>query len=963
MSEDPRVPSQDELERLEQAVRLDPASRHFVALGDAYLQLGRARDAIQIGARGLQGDPANIDGRMMVSRALVALHQWKQAQAELLKVVKGDKQNSDGFRLLGEVLMRRADYERALPVLQHAQNLDPANPGVLALIKRARAGQPLDPPEPIPSPRVPRAARKPRLPAAAAPPSRGRAPAGRATIDDEPTNVAPSALMDDLRDDLRGGLDDRPTDLIEMSLREDATLPSTFDDTLAAPPGADDAIRSRLPLPSSSATGPAPTVPKAPVRTKRPSAAPPKEKPSVLPRIMPAERRPDAAKESLRQSAAMGEDYLNNLLAGGLLDVPNVHVPADSYDPQRDRSWEPRTKRVFVFLFTLMFLGTAGGVTWYVYSTRQQAADVARHLETASVSLRNASFEDVQTAVKEAQSAITRDKTSLEAVAKLAEVGGISALLYMTSPDEAEYAYTGARKDIDPGEPGDRSLMVAHAALTIARLSEMEDPVPQLSKVVAELDAYLEVKEDGWVRWLRGRAALATGDRTLAMQYFGQAAAAADAPLAATISRGDLLLDEGNYAEADAMYDKALAASPNHPLALIGKSLSRAERSVELSEAMDDLNVHLARVESLRVDAYKQLAFAYAQFALQNYADFETNMERAIGVNEPRFWGRVGLARLMGGNVRGAAEARQRVLWYAPEGTPKEEDPLVRVLDAELSLALGRPQAALSKAGKTEGLRGHRLRGRALFDQGDYADAIREIEHGLEIAPEDRELKAYLQAAIAIHEKGTKRREALDALADLGPSSKSKLPSYLQGFVLMQVGKVEDARYALEKSLDGVSAEEPNPLAYRSHLALGELALQKGQLDKALDELQKSAEVNAVYLPTLAALGRVHLAKQEWAEAADVLGQVLAAGQDSLKTWRVELGYAEAVMQKGEVSADDKKAAREALVRAKEKGAPVEDLSRVAALFGEAAPEVFVELGMEPPDADGGSKKPKRRRR
>src|SRR5678816_463947 len=123
MSE-PRVPTQEELDRLSEAVRRDPGSPHFVALGEAYLALGRPRDAVAVGAHGLRLDPENIRGRMMVGRALVALHEWKQAQGELLKVVKTDKGNGDGFRLLGEVLMRRQDYERAVPVLQHAQNLD-----------------------------------------------------------------------------------------------------------------------------------------------------------------------------------------------------------------------------------------------------------------------------------------------------------------------------------------------------------------------------------------------------------------------------------------------------------------------------------------------------------------------------------------------------------------------------------------------------------------------------------------------------------------------------------------------------------------------------------------------------------------------------------------------------------------------------------------------------------------------
>ncbi|MEO7735328.1 MAG: tetratricopeptide repeat protein, partial [Kofleriaceae bacterium] len=92
----------------------------------------------------------------MLARAHAALHQWKEAQGELLRVVKIDRSNRQGFALLGEVLLRRQDYERAVPVLQHAQNLDPTSPQILSMLKRARAGQALDPPPPLPSPIPPR---------------------------------------------------------------------------------------------------------------------------------------------------------------------------------------------------------------------------------------------------------------------------------------------------------------------------------------------------------------------------------------------------------------------------------------------------------------------------------------------------------------------------------------------------------------------------------------------------------------------------------------------------------------------------------------------------------------------------------------------------------------------------------------------------------------------------------------
>src|SRR5512132_2905605 len=151
-----RRPSAQEIEELIDLVRRDPGSPAFIDLGEAYLSLGRPRDAIQVGNLGLQNVPDNLEGRVMLARAYVALHQWKEAQGELLRVVKVDRSNRQGFALLGEVLLRRQDFERAVPVRQHAQNLDPTSPQILSMLKRARASQPLDPPPPMPTPVPPR---------------------------------------------------------------------------------------------------------------------------------------------------------------------------------------------------------------------------------------------------------------------------------------------------------------------------------------------------------------------------------------------------------------------------------------------------------------------------------------------------------------------------------------------------------------------------------------------------------------------------------------------------------------------------------------------------------------------------------------------------------------------------------------------------------------------------------------
>ena len=123
-----RRPSAQEIEELIDLVRRDPSSPAFIDLADAYLNLGRPKDSITVCNAGLERSPDNLEGRVCLARAHAALHQWKEAQGELLRVVKIDRSNRFGFALLGEVLLRRNDYERAVPVLQHAQNLDPTSP-------------------------------------------------------------------------------------------------------------------------------------------------------------------------------------------------------------------------------------------------------------------------------------------------------------------------------------------------------------------------------------------------------------------------------------------------------------------------------------------------------------------------------------------------------------------------------------------------------------------------------------------------------------------------------------------------------------------------------------------------------------------------------------------------------------------------------------------------------------------
>jgi hypothetical protein len=431
-----RRPTAQQMEELIDAVRRDPAAA-FLQLGEAYMTLGRPKDVLEVCNVGLSRAPESIDGRVLLARAHFALHQWKEAQAELLRVVKVDRSNRVGFALLGEVLLRRGDLERAVPVLQHAQNLDPSSMQVLSLLKRARSGEPLDPPAPIPTPVLPR-----------------------------DVAVVQAAA---------------PTRM-HMLAPEIAQMPIA-------------------------------QVHSEPPRPKRPSVAPaPVPVPSiegVRPRLI-GHKLQNAAAAALRQSAAVGENYLNELLTGGLLDVAGVRLPDVQYDLRPDRRWGRSARRAFIFLFLLLFMGLGGGGAWYYWTEKQKKVEVARLQRESKEALADVSYDGLEKALDSLSSALTKDNDNPLSMAYAAEAAGLRALLYGTDVMPAERAIKGASSEIkDPTAPGYRELVIGRAATKLAQVPDHAAKTTTLYEAIAILDEYLaKEKADRWAIWLKGRALL-----------------------------------------------------------------------------------------------------------------------------------------------------------------------------------------------------------------------------------------------------------------------------------------------------------------------------------------------------------------------------------------------------------------------------------------------------------------------
>ncbi len=933
-----RRPTAQEIEELIDLVRRDPGSPAFIDLGEAYLALGRPRDAAQVATLGLDASPDSLEGRVMLARAFASLHQWKEAQGELLRVVKVDRSNRTGFALLGEVLLRRTDFERAVPVLQHAQNLDPTSPQILAMLKRARSGQALEAPPPIPVPVPPRGETdnsgqilhspvKSSQRPTAAPPSRSQ-PAPR-----PPPMAPPMPVQIEPMHELRGD----PTD--------------------AQPP----------PPMFPGDPGPA-YAPPPPQRMPKQTAPPPMSVEGVRPRVISAAKPQNAAAASLRQSAAVGENYLNDLLTGGLLEVAGVRVPDNEFDLRPDRRWGRSTRRAFIFLFVVLILGIGGGGTWYWWSEKQKAEAVARLQKEAKQSIGNGDFAGLEASLKKLGEAITKDERNLITFAYYAETTGLESLLYGTETQRVDESLKYS-KDIKPGEPGSREMMIGKVALELSRLYELPTPAPVLADVNKQLDDFLQKSPtDKWARWLKGRAQLVAGERKGARAVFKTAAedsssTATDGLVVAMIDEADLLVDDGQLDDALKLYEEANKRSKDHPLVVLGRSLARAESSVDVDEAIGDLNDKFIDSKTPpRVTAYRALALALAELGTEDYSKGAEALKKATNeggmkdsnrkpVDEPRFWSRIAWAQYTRSNLEATAKARAVVCvdmgntinpvttLCESHGKRPEDDPTVELVDAGLLLAAGHPDDALTLASRIEGVRPRLLRTYAQLDLGRADKALLEAEEVLKRAPQNLEAQILREEARMISNE-KERADAATALDGLSRKVKSKLGRHALGMAYLAINDTKNAQDSLDKALEQVSEDSPNPLAYRTHTALATLALAANDLPGATKHLDEALKLNSGYLPTRALKARQLLRTGDPEGALKYLGQVIT--ESTTLAPEIQLTWAEArITYKGSTQADKDKA-KEIIVGLKDKlppSIPLTELSRIAALIDPKLPK------------------------
>jgi tetratricopeptide (TPR) repeat protein len=664
------------------------------------------------------------------------------------------------------------------------------------------------------------------------------------------------------------------------------------------------------------------------------------QRPAERPRFQHAPNKQQGeGHEAMRRSAAVGEDYLNELLVGGLLEVPNVEArPAVPDDGVPAKRWGRSRMPIFLLIW-IVTLGGVGALAWYVVIPYIKQKSEYKVSDELVAQIARGRLEDYVAAQEELGKALQKNSSNPLAAAYACEVQAMAHLVYGAGKREDMDASIAAAadlfKDKKPEAAGQHQLAVARAAQAVAAALKAPDAVPALLAAQKEIEKAKTIgTDDGTLLWLDGVVKQELGDREGARAAFETASNNGLGPPMSLISLADMWLDEGNAKGALAGYESVMALAPNHPYAVLGRALVKIEQHGDANAAMQDLNVGLATATGTRLMAWKRLVLGIVYAKLEDYEKSKVELEGAAasGLTEPRFLSRIALARLDQGNVVEAVRLRTLVRTSGD----KVKDPLSTLLGAELLLATGLPEDALGMIEGRTDARARIARGRALLDAGKPGDAEKEFAAVLVEAPEDLKANAFRELSRVQARSGQK--EALEALQKLARQSVSTAPRAVLGEAYAILGRRDDARRELEASLEG------NPLAYRARVRLAEVYLADGRAEEAEKALRAALDQAPGYLPAHAMLGRSLLSGGKLDEALDELKIVLDAGR---ATWADELAIAQAL-----AGGDQKDLAREALLRAKDKGAPNEELARVAAMIDEELAKEF-----------GGGSAPKRRGR
>src|SRR5262249_22127768 len=107
-------------------LRMSPSKLDgLAAKAEALVKGRRYEEAVQMCRRELESQPAAIEVRLVLGRALMALHRDREAETEMHEILRLRPRSAEAYRTLGELAFRRDQHLRAAEFLSEAARLAP----------------------------------------------------------------------------------------------------------------------------------------------------------------------------------------------------------------------------------------------------------------------------------------------------------------------------------------------------------------------------------------------------------------------------------------------------------------------------------------------------------------------------------------------------------------------------------------------------------------------------------------------------------------------------------------------------------------------------------------------------------------------------------------------------------------------------------------------------------------------
>lgn len=823
---------------------------------------------------GLLAHPTEIDGRLVLGTALMALARHDEVLAEMRVALELDPENPHALALKGQALMHKGDLDQAVDVLARAVSAAPSDGSIRSLYGQARAakeghGQVPDSPDRLGPPPPVGDDEDDALDAATL---IDGAHSGTMELDPEVEGIEVersdgSDQYGAVRDESQPMIELSSEDLVEDEASVDAPFEPRSAGALSAIPPVDarvDEARSSDPrskrasaMPLSSPAPAQPARPSDPIadappldemfpedeagvssaydalESRSPAQADPRGQvrdPYGAP-LPPGQGGPPRAHTEdmrmIRQGLGLSSEPSS---AGRPVPHPAAPRPQAHRSHMRSRAKGGRRSRgVPLIVYALLALLVVGGAVFVGFRIRSMRLE--RQVSSAVQEAQRWATRDTYTAYQRAMvdyDRVLRAKDS-------SEVRALRARLAARMAYELGFGVESADKLVGALDSGGGNAWAARGFLALAKgdlaaASQAADKLAEADKGHADLP------------YLRGVLALRAGDADGAIASF-QAATEKVARPSAFIGLARAHWQKGAFDQALAALERAKAEVPDHPHATIwqARTLARAGRLAQEGEPEAALDAILAEgsdgkgagsTAAANLAAWAALARAEVRLARGDVSGAREGLRGAVAQTVPddvAFFEGVAELAVEQGDVDLARQYLEKVLAAQPDSARS------KVLAARVHFAAGdvaSASEALEQLGDLTGRTGELiLRGRVRLALGELDGAAADLDAALAADPDHTAaILARARIDLALGEPHAAEQRMAPLVADPAAASGAALAVYAAA--LRESGKLDQAREILTAAANRLGDGQGT-----------EILLERARLERATGELDKAAEL------------------------------------------------------------------------------------------------------------------------